>query len=178
MRRMSADVPLCDQVRFAAEYRRLLPTARRTAFAVLRDDGAADDVAQEVFAALWERPRLFDPRRGRLDVLVRVMARSRALDALRRQAAARAAGEGLRRELTTLVPSAGADPVETATSRDRSRRLLTALDHLRPEQRQAVLGSHVAGYTAAELSVATDVPLGTVKSRIRAGLRGLERAAA
>ena len=171
-------MPLCDGVGFAAAYKRLLPVARRTAYSILRDHGAADDVAQEVFVALWERPRLFDPRRGRLDVLVRVMARSRALDARRRQATARAAGEGLRHQLTTVAPAEDADPVETAARRDRSRALLSALDALRPEQREAVLGAHVAGYTAAELSAATEVPLGTVKSRIRAGLRRLEHAAA
>lgn len=56
------------------------------------------------------------------------------------------------------------------------RRLLGEV--LRPEQRDAVLGSHVAGYTAAELSAAAAVPLGTMKSHIRAGLRRLESVAA
>ena len=160
------------------EYRRLRPVARRAAMSVLRDETAAEDVAQEVFVALWERPERFDPRRGSLDMLVRIMARTRALDALRRQATARAAGEGLQRELSVHAPAVEADPLETASRRARTRALVSALEKLRPEQRDAVLGTHVAGYTAAELSAAASVPLGTMKSRIRAGLRRLESVAA
>jgi RNA polymerase sigma-70 factor, ECF subfamily len=172
---VSADVPLRRDLAFAEAYRRLIPLARRTAGAILRDDAAAEDVAQEVFVSLWERPQLYDPRRGSLDVLVRVMARTRAMDARRRRAlAARTVGERLVHQL----PSPADDPLETATRRARSRDLLSALDALRPEQRTAVLGNHVAGYTARELSAAASVPLGTMKSRIRTGLRRLESAAA
>jgi RNA polymerase sigma-70 factor (ECF subfamily) len=169
-------VPLRDGLGFTAEYRRLLPVARHAAFGVLRDHAAAEDVAQEVFVTLWERPRLFDPARGSLAGLVRVMARSRALDQRRRQAAAQAAGEGLHAQLRAVDDSG--DLQVTVARRARTRALLDAIDELAPEQRQAVLATQVAGYTAAEMSAATEVPLGTMKSRVRAGLRRLESVAA
>src|SRR4051812_23224863 len=130
MPRMNAGASLRDPVAFGLEYRRLLPLARRTAFGVLREHAAAEDVAQEVFVALGERPRLFDPRRGSLDVLVRIMARTRALDALRRQASARSAGEDLRSELRLLA--AGPDPLEAGARRAPARAPLPARHPGRP----------------------------------------------
>src|SRR3712207_1089890 len=69
-----------DPAGFRALYRRHQPAVFRAAHAVLQDRVLAEDVAQDVFLALWRRPDRYDPRRGDIGPYLRLMARSRALD--------------------------------------------------------------------------------------------------
>src|SRR4051812_49816744 len=86
---------LSDPREFEKAYRQHAARVRSSAQRVLADASAADDVAQEVFIRLWQRPHLFDPTRGSLAALLSVMARSRALDRLRADGAAGRARERL-----------------------------------------------------------------------------------
>src|SRR3954470_14541803 len=79
---------LSDPRQFDHAYRQHAARVRSAAQRVLADASAADDVAQEVFIRLWQRPQLFDPSRASLAALLSVMARSRALDRLRADGAA------------------------------------------------------------------------------------------
>jgi len=155
---------------FASAYDELHPLAVASAQRVLRDWAAAEDVAQDVFIALWRKPSAFDPRRGSLRSYVSLMARSRALDRWRTRqaheaAVDRAAAEGRVRH--EHAESAAAPVIR----RDSSRRVLGALDGLPGEQREAVLLAFGGGLTAQEIAQAVDVPLGTAKSRVRLGLQ-------
>jgi RNA polymerase sigma-70 factor (ECF subfamily) len=161
---------LRDPDGFSTVYRRLAPSAYAAALAVLRDGEAAQDVVQDVFCAIWTRPDAYCPERGSLSTFIQVMARSRALDRLRSSAAAAAAltrgAYEARVHATTAEP-----PSETVIRRDRARTVLRALDDLPDGQRAAVLLHHVGGLSDSELARATQVPLGTAKSRIRLGTR-------
>jgi RNA polymerase sigma-70 factor, ECF subfamily len=159
---------LRDPEAFSATYRRLAPAAHAAALAVLRDREAAQDVVQDVFCALWTRPDAYRPERGSLTTFVQVMARSRALDRLRARAAARAALTRGAHE-ARAQPTSAEPPSETVIRRDSARAVLRALDRLPDGQRAAVLLHHVGGLTDGELARATQVPLGTAKSRIRLG---------
>src|SRR4051794_26357410 len=86
---------LSDPRDFEDAYRQHAARVRSAAQRILVDAGAAEDVAQEVFIRLWQRPHLFDPERGSLAALLSVMARSRALDRLRADGAAERAWERL-----------------------------------------------------------------------------------
>ena len=159
---------LRDPEAFTAAYRRLAPTARAAAASVMHDYDAAQDVVQDVFAALWKHPEAYHPERGSLTTFIRIMARSRALDRMRSHAAGAAAHGRNARE--ALARPAFAEPTsETVIRRDTSREVLTALERLPDGQRAAVLLHHVGGLTDRELAQATCVPLGTAKSRIRLG---------
>jgi len=155
---------LRDPSTFSTAFQRHAPDAFAAAHAVLRDRHAAEDVVQDVFAALWARPEAFAPERGALGVYIRVMARSRALDRLRSAAAAGAAAQRLR-----SVPVAEPAAAETVERREVIRELAGALDRLPAAQRAAVLLHHVRGLGDRELAEVTGVPLGTAKSRIRLG---------
>jgi RNA polymerase sigma-70 factor (ECF subfamily) len=163
---------LRDPGAFERAHRALAARARASAQRVVRDPAAADDVVQDVFAALWSQPDLYDPARGSLETYVTLRARSRALDGLRRRAAHEAA---LAR--VAAAEQTGARPPETpeeaAVRREEAGRLVAALDALPPGQRRAVLLTHGAGLTAAELADLAGLPLGTAKSRVRLGLRAL-----
>ena len=122
--------------------------------------------------SLWRSPAQFDPGRGSLATYISMLARSRALDRWRSQAAHSAAVEREARaqeaepRVSTLSP--GAD--EPALARERSREVVTALETLPETQREALLLAFGGGLTAREIARAVHIPLGTAKSRIRLGL--------
>jgi RNA polymerase sigma-70 factor (ECF subfamily) len=160
--------PMWDPQDFSESYRRRNPVAVGAAQRVLRDRAAAEDVAQDVFTRLWERPAAYDPTRGTLASYVAMVARSRALDRWRSRQADDVATERLRSQISAAAPERGAD--ELAIRRERSRAVLRALGDAPQEQRQAVLLAYGAGLSAGEVASVTNVPVGTAKSRIRLGL--------
>ncbi len=166
---------LGDPTTFAAAYDAHVAGVRASAHDVLRDPHAAEDVAQEVFSALWRRPERFDPARGDLGQFLRVMARSRALDALRTKQAKQRAVD----RLVAQAPPAhdhGADEAlrsaERAELRGKVRRSLAALP---APQREAIALTFYADLDSNELAARVDTPLGTAKSRVRLALRKLGR---
>jgi RNA polymerase sigma-70 factor (ECF subfamily) len=156
-----------DPREFSEVYRRLAPVAVRAADRVLHDRAAAEDVAQDVFARLWERPSAYDPARGSLTSYVAMVARSRALDRWRSRQAADAATERMSRDVELQTDGNAA---EIAYQRARVEASIEALREAPHEQRQAVLLAYGAGLSAREVAAATKVPVGTAKSRIRLGL--------
>ena len=156
-------------------YERHAETVRRAAFSVVRDSALAEDVTQEVFLALWVRPDRYDPERGSFESLLRVMARSRALDAARRASAIQRAHDRLQDQPEAARPAGGGDPAEAVTDELQSRRLRRAVRDLPSEQREAIGLAYWGGLTAAEVAARNGVPHGTAKSRIRIGLKKLRR---
>jgi RNA polymerase sigma-70 factor (ECF subfamily) len=159
-----ADHPL------ALAFERHAESVRRTAYSVVRDSELADDVTQEVFLALWVRPDRFDPSRGTFVSLLRVMARSRALDAARHGRAGDRAHERLRNEVAT---AAAPDTAEVVVAASRARELRGAVARLPAEQRESVALAYWGDLTADQVATAHGVPHGTAKSRIRIGLAKL-----
>jgi RNA polymerase sigma-70 factor, ECF subfamily len=165
---------LDDPHAFACAYREHRAGALAAAQRVLRDPAAAEDVVQEVFTALWLRPRAFDARRGSLRAYVTMLARSRAIDRWRSQAVHDSAVERLGHEPGVRHEASAA---ETAIARERRRWAAAEVDRLPARQREAVLLSFGADMSAAEIAAAVGVPHGTAKSRLRLGLEKLRQAA-
>ena len=161
---------LRDPIQFNDAYRRLSPLALAAANRVLRDEAAAEDVVQDVFMHLWLRPGAFDPSRGTLTSYITMLSRSRALDRWRTRTARDSAVERSAEEarVTRVDHESAAEPV---IRRESSHKLLGALEELPTDQRDAVLLAYGRGLTAQEIARATDIPLGTAKSRVRLGLR-------
>jgi RNA polymerase sigma factor (sigma-70 family) len=159
-----------DELALAEAYDQFSPMVYGLAVRVTGDRAAAEDVAQEVFLHLWERPWAFDPDRGRLRAWLATMAHHRAVDHLRRtavrdRAATRAAGE---RE-----PTAPPNPEEAAMAAAVAKRVRVAVDELPPPQRAAILLAYFEGHTFRQVAQLTGVPEGTAKSRLRLALRHL-----
>jgi len=161
---------LHDPASFDRAYRRLYPVALASAKRVMRDEGAAEDVVQDVFTSLWLRPDAYNPTRGSLSRYVAMLSHSRALDRWRSRAARDAAVDRSVQEVK-LQPVAAESAAEPVIRRERSTRLLRALDDLPGDQREAVLLAYGRGLTAQEIARAAEVPLGTAKSRVRLGLQ-------
>ena len=154
-------------------YERYGEIAYAVALRVLGDAGIAEDVVQESFLKLWNSASRFDPARGSVRAWLLTMVRNSAIDRMRGR------GAHERRELelinAELVPAGGnaADPslqVSLSVERDAVK---DALSRLPPEQRQAIELAYFGGYTQAEIAGLTNVPLSTVKGRMRLALEKL-----
>jgi RNA polymerase sigma factor (sigma-70 family) len=146
---------------------------------IVVDVGLAEDVAQEVFFALWRDPGKYDPDRGAFGTWLLSLSHHRAVDAVRREEAVRrrrtrAMEEGESLALTD-APLAVADEALVGVRRDQVRQ---ALQGLPPPQREALTLAYFGGYTQREVAAITGTPLGTVKTRMLAGMRRLRDALA
>jgi RNA polymerase sigma-70 factor (ECF subfamily) len=134
------------------------------ALRVLRDASEAEDVVQEVFMQVWRQAGRYDPARGRPEAWVCTMARTRALDRLRRRAS--------RRE----DPSEAAPPPSESPAADTALAVRAALGSLSDEQRKALELAYFEGLTQSEIARHLGEPLGTIKTRIRTGMMRLREA--
>ena len=138
------------------------------ALRVLGDTGAAEDILQDVFMQLWRNPEVFEANRGSLPGWLAVIARNRAIDGLRKRRP--------EQELSDLVVSVEPDLVgraEWSRVLDKIRRVLGTMP---ATQRSALEMSFFEGLTHSEIAAKTGEPLGTIKTRIRAGLSALRKA--
>jgi RNA polymerase sigma-70 factor (ECF subfamily) len=149
-------------------YDRYSPLVYSVALRVLGDTGNAEDVLQEVFMQLWRNPELFDSSRGNLGAWLAVIARNRAIDALRRRKPDS--------NLDEVIVSVNHDMWAAA---DRSRameKVREVLGDMPGPQRTALELAYFEGLSHTEIATKTGEPLGTIKTRIRAGLLSLRKA--
>ncbi|MDQ6649948.1 MAG: sigma-70 family RNA polymerase sigma factor [Actinomycetota bacterium] len=152
--------------RYAA---RCLALARR----VTGDSQVTQDVVQEVFLAVWQQAGRYDPARASAASWIFTMTHHKAVDAVRREEHHRR-----RRTSATLLETEPDDrrgPAEHASAADASRRVRDALALLSDVQQQALTLAYYGGYTQREIASLTSSPLGTVKTRMLAGMRTLAR---
>ena len=137
-----------------------------------------DDAVQEIFVEVWTTAGRFDPERGSEAAFIATLARRRLIDAQRRHGAQRrhvtAVGEDRKQEASQR----GSDDRDGAHSRDRRSgeevdAALEALGEIPPDERHALRLHLHDGLTHRQIGEVTDVPVGTVKSRLRRGLMRL-----
>jgi RNA polymerase sigma-70 factor (ECF subfamily) len=141
---------------------------------MLGERAEAEDVLAEVYTQVWRRAGLYDPERGSAGLWLYTITRSRAIDRLRSRGVH---GEERLEELDELI-AGDPTPREAAETQERAARIRRALLSLPDEQRRAVVASFFLGQTHTEIARRSGEPLGTVKSRIRAGLVRLRDALA
>ena len=140
---------------------------------ILQDRAEAEEILQEVFVRVWTRAELYDPRLGGpVPWLVR-LARNCAIDRLR----ARRVREGTRGPAFDESIAYEASPIPDIQSpeavvvdAERRERVMDALAGLPAEQRRLIEAAFFEGYTHSELAKRFELPLGTVKTRIRSGM--------
>jgi RNA polymerase sigma-70 factor, ECF subfamily len=140
---------------------------------ILRDPADAEEVMMDVYQHLWSHSDVYDETRGNLWNWLAVVTRNRAIDRLR-QSAGRTARE---------VPiefghdPGGSEVPETVSIFQEERRLVRdAMGTLTREQREAIDLAFFRGLTHVEIAERLGAPLGTIKTRIRAGLQRLRKA--
>lgn len=155
-----------DQSYLKTAYDRFGGAVYSVALKVLRSPELAEDVVQETFVAFWNSPEKFDPSRGSLKTYLLTIAHRRAVDIVRSEEARS------RRELIPPDPdyTSVEDEILTRATSDRVRQALTELkDH----ERKAITMAYFGGLTYVEVARSLGDPEGTVKSRIRNGMRKL-----
>jgi RNA polymerase sigma-70 factor (ECF subfamily) len=138
---------------------------------VIGDRHAAEDVTQEVFLSLWERPEAFEPARGRLRTFLGTLAHRRAVDVVRREEARRrrAARDAA---TTTPIPDVG----ELAMAIVAAEQVRAEVSRLPSEQRAAIELAYFGGRTYRQVAEELGIPEGTAKSRMRLGLGRIAQA--
>ncbi|MEX2293065.1 MAG: sigma-70 family RNA polymerase sigma factor [Acidimicrobiales bacterium] len=153
----------------AEAYRRHGGAVYGLARRVVRDEGIAEEVVQEVFLRLWTSPDRFDPERGSLRTWLLAQAHGRSIDRLRSDGARRQREERDAKRTAT----AGYDLEREAMDLSVADRVNEVMSSLPTAERQALELAYFEGYTYREVAVILDTPEGTIKSRIRAGLKRL-----
>jgi RNA polymerase sigma-70 factor (ECF subfamily) len=138
------------------------------ALRVLQDPGHAEDVMQEVFFKVWREPQTFLQGRGSLGAWLAVMARNRAIDALRRRKPTDAVEDVVLVAKTNL-----ASEYEHSSMIEKVRGVLKGLPL---EQQKSMELAYFEGLSHSEIAARTGDPLGTVKTRIRSALMSLREA--
>ena len=137
------------------------------ALTILRDPQAAEDISQETFIRAWRGAEAYDARKGRVSTWLLTIARNAAVDLLRVRRSEPMDPEAL------LALEVGEDQDERsdpAIKADEHQRVKSAIGTLPIEQRRALIKAAFFGYTAREIGAQEDVPLGTVKTRIRTAM--------
>ncbi|HEV2705179.1 MAG TPA: sigma-70 family RNA polymerase sigma factor [Pyrinomonadaceae bacterium] len=158
-----------DERAFAAIYDRYSSILFGLLLRIVRDRPEAEDVLQEVFLQIWQQAANFDPARGRAFTWLVTLARSRAIDRLRSREARERTANAAAQEAVEEVGDALADAVRA----EQSEVVRGALAAIPEEQRRALVLAYFEGLSQTEIAERTGQPLGTVKTRMRAGLHKL-----
>jgi RNA polymerase sigma-70 factor, ECF subfamily len=156
-----------DERAMAVLYDRYSGIIYGVALRVLSDAGAAEDVLQEVFMQLWRNPGVFDSSRGNLGAWLAVISRNRAIDSLRK----RHPETDVEDVIVSVEPDMSGD-AERSSAMEKVR---SALGAMPAAQRSALEMAYFEGLSHSEIATKTGEPLGTVKTRIRAGLLALRK---
>jgi RNA polymerase sigma-70 factor (ECF subfamily) len=157
-----------DEGAMASLYDRYSKVVYSVALRVLRDPAAAEDVLQDIFMQIWRKPDSFVSTRGSLAGWLAVIARNRSIDSLRRRKPQDSVDEVVLASSYNL-----AEESERNVMMERARGVMVGLP---AEQRKVLEMAFFDGLTHSEIAELTGDPLGTVKTRIRAGLLVLRKA--
>lgn len=159
-----------DSDAFAELYNATSRTVFGIVVRVLRDHAQAEEVAQEVFLEAWRTAKRYDAKQGSPTAWLNTIAHRRAVDRVR--AAERSAFRD-QRHADEQTATASPDVAEEVVSRDVGARVRRALAALPEGQRTALALAYFDGRTQREVSEILDVPLGTVKTRMRDAMKKL-----
>jgi RNA polymerase sigma-70 factor (ECF subfamily) len=152
-----------DRTALAKLYERHAGVLLGLALRIVRDRREAEDLLHDVLLEAWRHAADFDPKRGRVRTWLAIRMRSRALDLKRSARVTRNAGDA---GLEALVDE------RERTSPDHAR-IRAAVGELGPDQRKVVELAYLEGLSCSEIATRLAIPIGTVKSRLAAGLQRL-----
>lgn len=161
-----------SQASFDELYRRILPAVRGVSRRVLRDPDIAAETAQEVMVEVWSKAERFDPEKGSAAGWITTLAHRRAVDRVRSVQASRDRDEKVSLRDRERSFDVVADEVETNLDHWQVRQALSTLTE---RQREAIELAYFGGHSYREVAVLLETPEGTVKSRIRSGLKRMRQ---
>lgn len=161
-----------DQYALSELYDRYVRLVYSVALNVIGSPNTAEEITLDVFNRLWEKADTYQPELSRLSTWLTRIARNRAIDVLRKEQV-RPVGHSISWSAVVDVPEADEDPEDSAQISLEMRRVRRVMASLPDNQREVLALAYLKGYTHTEIAEALDLPLGTVKGRIRAGMQKL-----
>jgi RNA polymerase sigma factor (sigma-70 family) len=160
-------VARADEDALGELYDRFGKVAYGLAYKIIQDATLAEDAIQEAFLQIWRAAGSYRPERAKASTWLLTFVHRRAVDLVRR--------EQTRRTSPVVAEPQGSDPGadETVVARSRREIVQDALRRLPAEQREPIELAYYAGLTQSELAERLEQPLGTIKSRMFAGLQRL-----
>ncbi len=139
----------------------------RLAKVYVGSEALAEEVVQEVFLRLWNQPERFDPERGSLRAFLLAQTHGRSVDVLRSETSRRRREERDARQ----TAESGYDIEREVMDLSTAEEVNAVMAALPVDERRAIELAYFGGHTYRQVAVMLDQPEGTVKSRIRSGLR-------
>ena len=140
---------------------------------MLKDEAIAEEIAQDVFLAVWQKASTFKANRGSPKGWLMSIAHHRVIDHVRSAKRARASMDRMAQEMASLEKLYQVRTEDEALRNIESQEIAKALQRIPEAQRTVILMSYFQGYSQSEISEILDQPLGTVKTRIRLGMQKL-----
>jgi RNA polymerase sigma-70 factor (ECF subfamily) len=159
-----------DRGSFEALYDRFSRVLFSTAYRVLNNQEAAEDVLQDVFIQIWEKAPLYDPARGKPMTWAITLTRNKAIDRLRSTQRRSRLADDILRESETSAQMDDRSSFDAAASEDTGKLVREAIQKLPKEQREAIELAFFQSLTQVEIAERLSEPLGTIKARIRRGM--------
>ena len=145
-----------------------------TAYRVLNNQEAAEDVLQDVFIQIWEKAPLYDPARGKPMTWAITLTRNKAIDRLRSAVRRSRLHDDMEREAVTFEQFDDRSSFDALASEDTGKQVREAIQKLSKDQREAIELAFFSSLTQAEIAGRLNEPLGTIKARIRRGMMRLK----
>lgn len=161
-----------DETAFLPFYHATHAMVTRVAMRILRNPEAAEDVKSEVYLQVYQQAAHYQAARSLPSSWLCMLTRSRAIDRLRREFAKQ------QREVpidAQPLPASHGNPEMHSTTTELQQVIKTALTTLSQEQRQVIEIAYYAGLSHREIAAKLNQPLGTVKTRLRLGMKALRR---
>ncbi len=141
---------------------------------IVKKEVEAEDILQELFVQIWEKAALFKSSRGNVYTWLMTLARNRAIDRIRSKQY-RAQGQvNSEFGVESIVNPDDPSPLDAVMIRERSEVVHLALATLPVEQREVIQIAYFGGHSQSEIAAQLNVPLGTVKTRMRQGMKKLQ----
>lgn len=164
-----------DQHSLAELHRRYCGVLHSTAFRVLNNSREAEDVVQEAFVQIWEKASSYDARRGKPLTWAMTLTRNKAIDRLRRLQRRHRLQEEIERESGIWPRFSEIDSFDELASHETAAIVRHAVIQLSDDQRNAIELAYFSGLTQQEIAQQLRQPLGTIKARIRRGMKKLRK---
>jgi RNA polymerase sigma-70 factor, ECF subfamily len=162
-----------DANAFAALYDRYATVLYSLCLAVLKKPDEAEDVLQECFLAVWEKAFAFNGMKGSVYTWLVTLTRHRAIDRLRSKNFQLRLQKPVDFDFEAIADDGANTPLEAAAFAERAEIVQKAFATLPAEQREVLRLAYFEGYSQTEIAERLQVPLGTVKTRTRQGMRKL-----
>ncbi len=167
---------ICAGNEFAIEelYERYHRYAYALAYRILRDPAAAEDIVQDAFLSIWRKASSYQAQTGSVQSWIQAIVRNRSIDKIRASAHRDYQWSPLQVENEQDPPSEEPDVWEQAWQGEQHRIICEVLEQIPGEQRMVIELAYFEGLTHVEIAERYQIPLGTVKGRMRLGLQKMK----